>query len=432
MKNDEAQSQPNESKLEVTDVHALSRFESKYPLELQSIQGAVVAYQEAFNERVWANPVRVDVWKLGAGEVHQGGHTAQLWVETRNGTYGDMDVLVIKDGYNPKYGGADGQFRQVDTFELSTGGSDIADHVQAVGLMVQHDEARGGSYTIRTLIPSIEPVRFREMVASVKELADKPVPVPVDRLEEESMNPIFFDFSDDWQEQHDGRPEPLTATQITSSLAIMRAGGSARQAAQDDLLHTYGSDVDRDVGTVAPKSSREAFADLLNAVPGAKLTPEMTARLSDSRHTIIGGYNASATLFYGKGRGSFVEANVTYDVPQGSQKFHGPRVEIIRFTGGKGAGIRLDYTATGILAGGELYAEDTDTEWGQGRIARPQKVTFDEHGQRDDGKGRVNIELMNQLLLDEQALDRDDDPVAGFQKMAAFSTTTPQGVKADH
>jgi len=163
--------------LKLLGFQALSRFEAQYAEELRSITGAIVAYQVAFGEGVDVPVVRVDVWKLGAGEVHQGGHSAELWVESRKDAYDrDMEVLVIRNGYRPV--GYKDTIYQNTTFELSIGASENADLAQAVGLMMRHEDRKAGTFEVRTLLPSIDPSRFREMVASAKELAERPVRIP--------------------------------------------------------------------------------------------------------------------------------------------------------------------------------------------------------------------------------------------------------------
>lgn len=208
------------------------------------------------------------------------------------------------------------------------------------------------------------------------------------------------------------RPEVEVSrhSRFTNAIAVMRSGGVQRQASQDALLQTYGSDVDRDVGTSAPKSAGEAFGDLLSCIPGAIITPEMRARLANSTYTIIGEYSAATTLIKGEGRGNFVEADVNYSDSRGST------IEITRYTGGKGVGIRLNYGPKGDLTDGEMFAQDADLEWGQGRIARQGKVSFDENGRRTDNRGRVQIQRVVSLLLDKDSLGKPDDRFSNFGK----------------
>lgn len=161
---------PAPGRVDLIDVHHLSAFETNYQLELDSISHDVAAYQRAFNEPVDAHKPLVDIWSLGAPEVHQGGHSVKVYVETRQDLYGrPRDVLVIQNGYHPI---APAGIQQTTTFELIGAADD--DRHPAVALRMTHEDIKSkGPYQMQTLLSGVNPDRFRQMVASVKSGASK-------------------------------------------------------------------------------------------------------------------------------------------------------------------------------------------------------------------------------------------------------------------
>lgn len=158
-------SAPN--RVELKGIDRYSAFEVMFSDELVAIQQDIVAYQHAFGEELIALPVRVDVWKLGAPEVHIGGHSAKVWVEDRKDLYGrPQEVLVIQNGYNPRP-----DISQTTTFELSMATARNEDH--AVAMRMTHKTAKDKPYEMKTLLPGVTPDRFRQMLDMVKSSTPK-------------------------------------------------------------------------------------------------------------------------------------------------------------------------------------------------------------------------------------------------------------------
>lgn len=138
-------------------------FEEKFANELTTTRDAILAYRHAFGILGTSPAVRTNVWKLGAPEVHRGGHSAKVWIESRQDEGGrPMEVLIIENGYNPSP-----DFSQRDIFEFSFGATEAP--TKFVGLKATVTEPGGSISEFRTLIPEITPDRLGEMIDFVKQ-----------------------------------------------------------------------------------------------------------------------------------------------------------------------------------------------------------------------------------------------------------------------